>query len=246
MPTRTITRTVSGVQAPPSKSQVNKAGRCLRQLLRGNIPLDSTEIHEAIEVVLRFRAAHQTPLAKANMGLRSVVRSTDCQRVEVSQRLKRVPTLLNKLGREPTLALANMQDIGGCRAVLDSIAEVRRVEARLKKNRPPVRVSDYIAQPRASGYRAVHLVVVYDDRRIEVQLRTRVMHSWAVAVERLSGRLDLDLHLKESGDHVLQRLFRAISEAMELEEQGRVVDAELLAIMDDLRIEAAPYLARRG
>lgn len=231
------------MQEPPSKSQVNKAGRTLRQFLRGD-PSATPNVSEALEVALRFRAAHQKPLAKANMGLRSVVQTTGCEKVDVSQRLKRVPTLINKLGREPTLALANMQDVGGCRAVLASIDEVRAVEARLKKNRPPVRVSDYITAPRASGYRALHLVVVYDERRIEVQLRTRVMHSWAVVVERLSGRLDM--HLKESGDHVLQRLFRAISRAMELEEQGRVVDDELLDIMDRLREQAAPFLSGGG
>lgn len=232
------------MQAPPSKSQVNKAGRCLRLWLRGDDPFAGPDETAAYDVVLRFRAAHQAPLAKANMGLRSVVQTTGCERIEVSQRLKRVPTLLNKLTREPTLALANMQDIGGCRAVLATIDEVRRVEARLKKNRPPIRVSDYITEPRQSGYRAVHVVVEYDGRRIEVQLRTQVMHSWAVVVERLSGRLDL--HLKESGDHVLQRLFRAISRAMELEEQGRVVDQALLDIMDELRMEAAPYLEGGG
>lgn len=42
-----------------------------------------------------------------------------------------------------------MQDIRGCRAVLASVDEVRKVEAPLKKNRPPVRVSDYIEAPRA-------------------------------------------------------------------------------------------------
>ncbi len=45
------------------------------------------------------------------MGLRSMVRTERCQ-IEVSQRLKRVPTIIDKLLREPTMQLANMQDIG--------------------------------------------------------------------------------------------------------------------------------------
>lgn len=77
------------------------------------------------------------------------------------------------------MALGKMGDIGGCRAVLDSVDEVRRVEARLRKNRPPVDCRDYIVTPKESGYRAVHLVVVYGERRIEVQLRIRFMHEWA-------------------------------------------------------------------
>lgn len=113
--------------------------------------------------------------------------------VEVTQRLKRIWTIIDKLVREPKMQLATMQDIGGCRAVLASIDDVRRVQRRLMRNRPPLRVSDYIAEPRASGYRALHAVVEYDNRKIEVQLRTRVMHEWAITVERLGGRLRADL-----------------------------------------------------
>lgn len=155
---------------PPSISQVNKAGRTLRAYQRGELVTDA-RYRAALSVLRAFRAAHSYPLTKANMGLRSMVLTEGC-RVEVSQRLKRVPTILDKLMREPTMQLANMQDIGGCRAVLDNIKEVRRVQKRLAKNRPPTRVNDYVAAPRSSGYRAVHLVVQYDDRNIEVQLRT--------------------------------------------------------------------------
>jgi (p)ppGpp synthase/HD superfamily hydrolase len=153
-----------------SKSQVNKAGKTLRKWRDA----DPTQVRAAFDVLLAFRAAHQYPLTKATMGLRSMVRTEACQ-VEVSQRLKRVPTMIDKLVREPTMPLASMQDIGGCRAVLRDVAEVRRVQRRLAKNRPPVRLNDYIANPRPSGYRGVHLIVVYDGRHIEVQLRTEVM-----------------------------------------------------------------------
>src|SRR5579859_7838205 len=125
------------------------------------------------DMLIAWRAAHSMPLASANMGLRSMVKSSGYE-VEVSQRLKRIPTILDKLVREPTMALASMQDIGGVRAVLNSIDEVRRVEARVRKNRPPVSHTDYIANPRESGYRGVHLVVQYRERNIEIQLRTRV------------------------------------------------------------------------
>ena len=82
------------------------------------------------------------------------------------------------------MQLANMQDIGGCRAVLDGIGQVPRVQDRLCNNRPPWRLADYIDKPRSSGYRGVHVIVGYSagsseqdvERPIEVQLRTRVMH----------------------------------------------------------------------
>lgn len=226
-----------------TSSQVKKAGRILRRSLRGE-DVSYEQFVQAHSLLLAYRAAHQRPLTTANMGLRSVVRTERCAAVEVSQRLKRVPTILNKLVREPTLPLSSMQDIGGCRAVLQSIDEVRRVEARLRKNRPPVDQSDYIAHPRASGYRGVHLVVEYGGRNIEVQLRTMVMHEWAITVERLSGRLGDNL--KGDGTHPVQQLLAAISEAMALEELGDTVDTELLDELQRLRTQAAPYLAARG
>lgn len=159
----------------------------------------------------------------------------------MSQRLKRIPTILDKLGREPTLSLANMQDIGGCRAVLDSIDEVRRVQARLLHNRPGSRVSDYITAPRSSGYRGVHVVVTYHGRRIEVQLRTRVMHEWSIAVERASGRLGQDLK-GGFGDPALQGLLHAVSRVMALEEEGHVVDEAMLEEIGQLRRKAVAFL----
>jgi putative GTP pyrophosphokinase len=145
-------------------------------LVKGE-PVDAERFERALDVLLRFRAAHRLPLGKATMGLRSMVTTEKCL-VRVSQRLKRVPTILDKLRREPRMQLATMQDIGGCRAVLDNLDEVRRVQRRLIKNRPVVKVNDYINEPRSSGYRGVHVIVQYDDRNIEVQLRTIVMHSW--------------------------------------------------------------------
>lgn len=223
----------------PTTSQVNKAGKLLRRWATGELT-DEESYRRSLEVLLSFRAAHKDPLATANMGLRSMVRSEGC-RIEVTQRLKRVPTILDKLRREPTMQLASMQDLGGCRTVLDSIDEVRRVQKRLAKNRPPIRVSDYIGTPRTSGYRGVHVVVSYKGRAIEVQLRTKVMHEWAITVERLSGRLQEDLK-SSMGPEPLLQLLAVISEAMALEELGRVVGADLLTRISELRRLAVPWL----
>jgi putative GTP pyrophosphokinase len=221
-----------------TSSQVTNAGRVLRRYLRGDLH-DDVQLRDALHTIVKWRATHQLPLTKANNGLRSMVRTEGCV-VEVSQRLKRFRTIIDKLEREPQLPLAKMQDIGGCRAVLRSIDEVRRVEMRLKKNRPPVGYKDYIATPRSSGYRGVHVIVVYDERQIEVQLRTRVMHEWAIAVERLSSRVGTNL--KGDGQHAVQQLMAVISEAMALEERGEVVDAVLVQQISLLRAQADPYL----
>jgi hypothetical protein len=227
-----------------SKSQINRAGRIVRRYVRGEIPEDD-RVHRAIGIIDEYRAAHQYPLIKANMGLRSVIVTTGCQ-VEVSQRLKRFRTILDKLFRHPNMGLTTMQDIGGCRAVLRSIEEIRRVEHRLTRNRPVLGYDDYVTTPRSSGYRSVHVIIGYDDkdreeRAIEVQLRTPQMHQWAIAVERLSGRLQADLKSGIGPPPVLAWLAK-VSDAMALDELGQTVPGPLLLQLESLRQAALPLM----
>ncbi|WP_345493834.1 RelA/SpoT domain-containing protein [Nocardia callitridis] len=162
---------------------------------------------------------------------------------KVSQRLKRTPTILDKLKREPTMALSTMADIGGCRAVLNNVDELRRVQRRWEQRDRAVRTRDYIVAPRDTGYRAVHIIVQYDERLIEVQLRTRAMHEWAFMVETVTGRLNVDVKGGRGPDEV-QRWFKAVSEAMAIEESGGVVSGTLAANVTTLREQAEPLLKR--
>lgn len=220
---------------------MKKAGRLIRHLLRGE-SVDPDQVEWALDAVQAFRAQHSKPLVKANNGLRSMVDTERCP-IEVSQRLKRLPTIIDKLLREPTLSLDRMQDIGGVRAILDDVDQVRRVEKRLMKRRPAVAYADYIEQPRASGYRGVHVIVEYDSRRIEVQLRTRLMHSWALTVERLSAANGANF--KQDGDSVVQQLMAAVSEAMAYEEHSEEPPLDLIRKIELLREQAGPFLGTR-
>lgn len=213
--------------------------------MRGELGYENPRLGASFDLILDYRAAHQYPLTKATTGLRSMVKSEGCV-VEVTQRLKRINTIMDKLRREPSMGLATMQDIGGCRAVLHNVAEVRRVEHRLKKNRPPLNYYDYVTTPRPSGYRGVHVVICYPDatgtdRAIEVQLRTKTMHEWAIAVERIAGRIQDDLK-SGRGPQPLLDLLAAISKAMEIEEGGGSVPPDFLQEMGRLRALAVPYM----
>jgi putative GTP pyrophosphokinase len=181
-----------------TKGEVNRAGEAVRNAMSGKL-MSPDELDSALRILWWFRAVHSYPLGKANMGLRSVLRTEGLPPL-VSQRLKRHNTVMDKLTREPSMQLARMQDIGGCRAVLDSIHDLRAVQNRIGRNMRDrlKRTVDYIERPRTSGYRGVHLIVTYQDRvgeerAVEVQLRTRVMHDWAIAVETMGSRLDLVL-----------------------------------------------------
>jgi hypothetical protein len=98
-----------------------------------------------------------------------------------------------------------------------------------------------VSNPRSTGYRAVHAIVQYDGRRIEIQLRTRTMHEWAFTVERFAGRLGQDIKGGRGPIEVVD-WFRAVSEAMAIEETAGSVDETLLTRVTTLRTAAMPYL----
>jgi hypothetical protein len=67
------------------------------------------------------------------------------------------------------------------------------------------------------------------------------MHEWAIAVERIAGRLQDDLK-SGRGPQPLLDLLAAISKAMEIEEGGGTVPPGLLNEMGRLRTLAVPYM----
>lgn len=112
-------------------------------------------------------------------------------------RLKRMQAIRKKLRRPNfSLNLSQVQDLGGCRAILSSMDEVRALVGALRdRSRHELRnEDDYIGAPKPDGYRSHHLMMgfrgrgekqIYDGRRIEIQIRTQLQHSWATAVEAI-------------------------------------------------------------
>lgn len=222
----------------PSKSQVKKAGRTLRKYMREDLAAE-TAVQRALEVMEAWRRDHYIPLVTANNGLRSRARTADVE-AEVTQRLKRQQTILEKLRREPTLDLSLMQDIGGCRAVVETMGDLRRLEERITNRLSVINYADYAMRPRASGYRAVHIVVPYRHRAVEIQLRTVSMHAWALAAENYSGVVGENL--KQDGTHPIQLFLAVAADIIALQAEGQSVPAEVARLHERRRIDAMPYL----
>lgn len=218
--------------APLSGNQIKKAGSTLRKRMRGE-DIPDEKVIEALDVLEMLRSEYQAPLTTANMGLRSFIRTTRCGDAQVSQRLKRMPTILDKLLREPTLSLERMHDIGGCRAVVQNMDDLTRLRHHILRQKPGSIEKDYIATPRVSGYRALHIVVTYHSRPIEIQLRTPTMHSWAQFVERHS--MESGTNYKQDGESPFQEIARLAAEIMQSEEFGQPVPPDLVRRYDDLR-----------
>lgn len=171
-----------------SKAQVDRAA--VTYLDPGCSDSDR-EIARAI--VNNWRSAHSFPLNTFQMTLRRNAREVDAD-ADVVQRIKRLPSIVTKLRRMPG-RLSAIQDIGGCRAVVKDVAAVDELVAKysgMRQAHTLKKMNDYLREPKDDGYRSVHLVYRYRSRRgatawnsllIELQLRSRMQHAWATAVE---------------------------------------------------------------
>lgn len=170
---------------PPrfTKAEVDKAGMAL---VADNVA------RADLEIIDNWRSAHHLPLNTLRAGLRKRAEAIDDNCI-IAQRIKRLSSITFKLKHSPTLRLSQMQDIGGCRAVLSGVTNVNDLFMNYKNSDTGHKLHserDYIKHPKPDGYRGVHLVYKYAGRkpeyhglRIEIQLRTRNQHAWATAVE---------------------------------------------------------------
>ena len=173
------------------KAEVNRAGKFL-----ASVEPDTDDWLWAYEVLANWRACHGYPINTFQALLRKRLKSIDSKAI-VAQRLKRAPSVIAKLRRFPSMKLAQMQDIGGLRAVVSSISRVRKLETEYRDSNLKhelISSKDYIDQPKSDGYRSIHLVYryknihapEYDGLLLELQLRTKLQHAWATAVETMS------------------------------------------------------------
>ncbi len=181
-----------------SIQDVNAAGKFLRQLRLGSPAKDrerSQAFLNAIEIVDNWRASHAYPLNTFQVNLRKVARRFENEPL-IAQRIKRYSSISAKLDRQASMKLSQMQDLGGCRAIMSNVKLVKKVhdyylhESAIKHSLATV--DDYIRNPKPSGYRGIHLVYryysdkskyIYNGLKIEMQLRSRLQHAWATAVE---------------------------------------------------------------
>jgi putative GTP pyrophosphokinase len=208
----------------PSKTQVDKAGVLLRKFAfdprRDDI--DQEKLTDAVGVVWAHRNSFAYPMLKVNANLRYYVKKFD-QPPTVAQRHKRLPRIVVKLLRHERMRLSQMQDVGGCRAILPNQAAVDGVLLGLKRNWDIVTTDDYVASPRSSGYRAVHVIVKRDGVPIEVQLRTPGQQSWADEVERLDSRF-LESVKDGEGPPFLIDYLRRLADLINAIDRGDQVD----------------------
>jgi putative GTP pyrophosphokinase len=232
-----------------SKTAVNRAGSLICDaIFQGGGEPEALEVARAINAITEFRTSHARPLQRVAAGLRYYVdKHTVGRPIVVGQRLKRLPTMIDKLRREPGMNLARMHDIGGCRAVVATEDELRAIAAHLQRRwaRPGARVVrqyDYVERPKQdTGYRAIHLVIERDGRLIEVQLRTKAQHAWAELIESVDRR-NPSLGLKGGEAPAdLTEYYRLGADLLAMSERGEQADRDTLLRFQALHEKVGAY-----
>ncbi len=181
------------------RTEVDRTGRRLIGPISGGQPITDQqwpEIAHALDVVNNWRAAHGFPLNAFQILLRRKTKRVQPQGGLIAQRLKRLWAITQKLQRFPSIRLSQMQDIGGCRSVVENVSRVRQLVELYAGGgikHELVRQDDYISAPQVTGYRSYHLVhrfhtdskvgEVWNTLKIETQIRSAAQHAWATAVE---------------------------------------------------------------
>jgi GTP pyrophosphokinase len=239
-----------------TKGEVNRAGQLLRRFYAqppveegedAFAGFDLDELVDAMIAVTWWRSLHARPLSRVAANLRHHVAAEGgavSGHIDVTQRLKRRPTIFDKLEREPTMQLTQMADIGGVRVRLPSLRHVHAVSRRLRKTWTIVRTRDYIKEPRSSGYRAIHHIVRRDGRLIEVQLRTVMQDAWANQVEEDSRRLSVGYKFGAGGEDV-HEYYRIVSEVFAAIDRDENLSADLVAAINESYTKVAETLERR-
>jgi ppGpp synthetase/RelA/SpoT-type nucleotidyltranferase len=87
----------------------------------------------------------------------------------MAKRLKRTPSIINKLKRlKGKLQLTTMNDIAGCRVILSNKKKVYKLKKLLLQKTDFKLRKDYIETPRESGYRSLHLIGKFSKIKINI------------------------------------------------------------------------------
>ena len=155
----------------------------------------------------------------------------------IKSRLKSIESIQEKLERKglPYTVQAieeNLNDVAGVRVVCSFTADVYLLaEALLKQDDIQlIEKKDYIANPKENGYRSLHLIVsvpiflAHEKRimKVEVQLRTIAMDSWASLEHQLRYKKDL-----EFTEEMVSELYRCAQLSSELDEKMDALRAQV-------------------
>jgi GTP pyrophosphokinase len=139
------------------------------------------EARESIAARQTFLRKEGKDVVKKIIGdLELLMKQSDIK-CEVTGREKTRYSIWKKMQRK-NVAFEQLSDIMAFRIVVEDISECYHALGIIHSNFPvvPGRFKDFISTPKPNGYRSIHTTVIGpENQRIEIQIRTRDMHSEA-------------------------------------------------------------------
>lgn len=227
-----------------SKTKIDRSGLALAK----DQWRSEEEYFELEEVFDEYRKSHLLPLTELTLELQQWLTDFESP-YYIAQRLKRKPQIVRKLNRF-SVRLTQLQDIGGCRIIVENNNQVDALLAYLnkrlssQKNIVATRETDYRVKGRDdTGYRALHLLISLGGRSLELQIRSRVQHYWAESIERTS--VIYGYHLKEGeGDRSVIQYFKRLSDIFYEIEANREPSPAQKIELDKLRAVSEETIAQ--
>lgn len=215
-----------------SKGEIERAADSIRYGVQGQERITS------ISKIQNFREFHLYPLMLLKNQLVRTANKVN-KKIIVARRLKRLPTIINKLERPSldghganSIRITSMQDIAGCRAIVKNTKQLFELKKRLESSRSVhkiIRTRDYLVQPKESGYGGLHLIYscyegqnvhhTWKRAKVEIQLRTELQHSWATSLEIIDTLMGIELKTSHGGHEKLRRYFSLAGQLVAHHEQ---------------------------
>lgn len=212
-------------EKPYSSAEIKRAGIALLET-----DLDTSKLDHTLNVLTYWRNAHVQPLKQAEQLLLKYIFKID-KNAFLAKRLKRFDSIRKKLNYAKKknlqiMQLTNVQDIGGLRVVVTDLRKLKNIQKVLMnelcfyENDKLIKYDNYIEKPKPNGYRSIHLISKFineygDKRKVEIQLRTRLQHSWATSLEIID--LFTQQNLKsDDGEQNFLNFFRDVANQLSI------------------------------
>ena len=123
----------------------------------------------------------EATLREASDRIKLLFKEEEIELVDIQRRIKFIYSLYRKLQRYGN-ELSQIFDVVALRVIVPEISDCYAALGLIHKEFKPLkgRIKDYIARPKANGYRSLHTTVhLQDGDTIEIQIRTPGMHEEA-------------------------------------------------------------------